>query len=125
MHPRPFLTSCAAVALAAAVACGGSQPSSESASPSSPAGAPAGQKVDESKAGNVNGRVALEGTSPKAEPIKMSADPVCLRENKAGAMSEAFVVSDGGLQNVFVYVKDGLGNYIWDTPTAAVKLDQD
>lgn len=121
MHPRTFLTSCAAAALAVAVACGGSNPSESAA----PAGAPAGQKVDESKAGNVTGKVALEGAAPKPEPIKMSADPVCLRENKAGATSEAFIVKDGGLENVFVYVKDGLGNYIWDTPTEAVKLDQD
>ena len=50
----------------------------------------------------------------------MSADPVCMRENKAGATSEAFIGKDGGLGNVFVYVKDGLGSYVWDVPTAAV-----
>ena len=39
-------------------------------------------------------------------------------------MFETFVVKDGGLDNVFVYVKDGLGNYFFDTPTEPVKLDQ-
>jgi plastocyanin len=111
--------------MAVAIACGGSQPSSESAQPSSPAGTPSGQKVDESKAGNVNGKVALEGPAPANQPIKMSADPVCLRENKSGAFSEAFVTKDGGLDNVFVYVKDGLGNYVFETPTTPLKLDQD
>ena len=81
--------------------------------------------MDEAKAGNITGKVAVEGALPKADPIKMSADPVCMRENKAGATSEAFIGKDGGLGNVFVYVKDGLGNYVWDVPTASVKLDQD
>jgi hypothetical protein len=125
MHPTRVSTfACAITALAVTVACGGSQPSSVSAAPSAPA-ATSGQKVDESKAGTVTGKVVLEGAAPKADPIKMSADPVCVRENKAGAYSEAFIVKDGALANVFVYVKDGLGNYVYDTPTTPVKLDQD
>ena len=34
------------------------------------------------------------------------------------------LVNNGGLENVFVYVKDGLGNYYFDPPTAVVTLDQ-
>ena len=34
------------------------------------------------------------------------------------------MVNNGGLENVFVYVKDGLGNYYFDTPTEPVTLDQ-
>ena len=37
---------------------------------------------------------------------------------------DIFVVSSGGLENVFVYVKDGLGDYYFETPTTAVTLDQ-
>jgi plastocyanin len=38
---------------------------------------------------------------------------------------ETFVVGDGGaLANVFVYVKDGLGNYVYDTPTEPARIDQ-
>jgi plastocyanin len=126
LKPRPILLSAmVALAVSAAACGGGSQPSSESAAPSAPAATPSGQKVDESKAGAVTGKIVLEGASPKAEPIKMSADPICVRENKAGAFSEAFMVKDGALANVFVYVKDGLGNYVYDTPTTALKLDQD
>ena len=60
-----------------------------------------------------------DGTVPKNEPIKMNADPVCLRENKAPQFQETYEVGSDGksLANVFVYVKDGLGNYIYDTPT--------
>ena len=38
--------------------------------------------------------------------------------------SENFVVDNGGLENVFVYVKDGLGDYGFDVPAEPVKLDQ-
>jgi plastocyanin len=54
----------------------------------------------------------------------MEADPFCVGQNPKGASFENFVVSDGGLENVFVYVKDGLGNYAFDVPTEPVKLDQ-
>jgi plastocyanin len=111
----------------AAFACGGSQETSnKSAEPTSPAAAGAGQKVDTTVAGNVKGVVNFEGTAPKNEPIKMNADPVCVKQNKDPQFQEAWQVSDDGktLGNVFVYVKDGLGNYIYDTPTTPAKIDQ-
>jgi hypothetical protein len=113
-------------ALAASmVACGGSkETSSTSAEPGAPGGTPAGQKVDMATAGDVKGAVAVDGTTPKNEPIKMNADPVCLRENKTPQFQETYMVSDGKLQNVFVYVKDGLGNYVYDMPTDTVTIDQ-
>ena len=34
-------------------------------------------------------------------------------------------MDNGGLENVFVYIKDGLGNkYLFDVPTEPVKIDQ-
>src|SRR4030095_504186 len=116
-----------AVALAATVAaCGGGEPANKSATPSAPARTPAGEKVDTSKAGKVAGTVTLDGTAPKNEAIKMNADPVCLREAKGTQMQETYLVgSDGKTRgNVFVYVKDGLGNYVYDTPTETAKIDQ-
>jgi plastocyanin len=83
-------------------------------------------KVDESKAGNVTGMVALEGTAPRNEPIKMNADPVCAQEAKGPQAQETYVVGSDGksLGNVFVYVKDGLGNYVFDIPSEPAKIDQ-
>ena len=100
------------------VACGGKQEtSSTSAEPSSGAGS--GEKVDASKAGDVKGMVTLEGSAPKNEPIKMNADPVCVKENKSPQFQETYAVGSDGksFANVFVYVKDGLGNYVYDAPT--------
>src|SRR3989475_2963429 len=116
-----------AVALAASVvACGGGGPSNKSAEPSAPAGTPAGQKVDTSTAGTVAGTVTVEGTVPKNDAIKMNADPVCVKENKDPQFQTTYVVGSDGksLGNVFVYIKDGLGNYIYDTPTEKATIDQ-
>jgi plastocyanin len=116
------------VALAGTIACGGGSKdaSSSSADASSPSGTPSGEKVDTAKAGSVKGGVMLDGAAPKNEGIKMNADPVCVRENKSPQFQEAYTVGDDGkaLANVFVYVKDGLGNYIYDTPTEPAKIDQ-
>jgi hypothetical protein len=111
--------------LAATVACGGgSEPPSTSAEPGTPAGTPAGQQVDPSTAGDIKGTVALEGTAPANEPIRMNADPVCVKEARGPQAQESYIVNDGKLKNVFVYVKDGLGNYVFDAPTEAITLDQ-
>ena len=108
------------------VACGGSQEtSSKSAEPVAAAGA-GGQKVDPATAGDVKGVAAFDGVAPKNEPIKMNADPVCMKENKTAQFQETYDVGADGkaLANVFVYVKDGLGNYVFDTPTESAKIDQ-
>jgi len=113
---------------ASVVACcgGNSGTSSTSSKPSSPSATPTGLKVDASIAGEVKGTVTLDGMAPKNAPIKMNADPICLRENKTPQFQETFEVGSDGksLANVFVYVKDGLGNYVYDTPTDPVTIDQ-
>jgi plastocyanin len=113
---------------ASMAACGGGnqETSSTSATPGSPAGASGGQKVDMATAGDVTGTVALEGVAPRNEPIRMNADPVCVKEAKGAQTQETFVVGSDGktLGNVFVYVKDGVGNYVFDTPTEAARIDQ-
>jgi len=113
--------------MASMVACGGgSETSNKSGDASAPPATPAGQRVDTATAGTVKGVVTLDGTAPKNEAIKMNADPVCVRENKTPQFQETYVVGSDGksLGNVFVYVKDGLGNYVYDTPTTPAKIDQ-
>jgi hypothetical protein len=107
---------------ASAAACGGGQESSAPAATSAPAAG--AQKVDPATAGDVKGTVTLEGTAPKNEAIKMNADPVCLKEAKGDQFQETYMAKDGKLENVFVYVKDGLGNYMYDPPTGSPRIDQ-
>ncbi len=108
----------ALVALTLASGCGGQQPAAERTPPAD------AQRVDESKAGRIAGRVVLDGNAPPNAAINTGSDPVCARENKDGLSAENIVVENGGLNNVFVYVKDGLGKYYFDVPTQAVTLDQ-
>jgi len=112
------LRACAAAILVLAAACGGEKQAA-------PSGPPANAKrVDDSKTGNVSGRVTIEGAVPANPPIKIEADPFCAQQNPSGATFEHFVLNNGGLENVFVYVKDGLDTYYFDVPAEPVKLDQ-
>jgi hypothetical protein len=112
---------------ASLAACGGgSQETSNSSAEPTASDNSGGQKVDTATAGSVKGTIALEGMAPKNEPIRMNADPVCVREAKGPQMQETYLVGSDGktLGNVFVYVKDGLGNYVFDTPTEVATIDQ-
>jgi plastocyanin len=105
------------LALLQTLACGGEPPPARTPPPDA-------KRVDTAKAGTLVGRVALDGPAPENAEIRMSGDPVCTRENKTTPRAETIVSDNGGLGNVFVYVKDGLGNYFFDTPSEPVKLDQ-
>ena len=78
---------------ASLVACGGGgQESSAPATTAAPA-APGASKVDPATAGDVKGTVTLTGAAPKNEPIRMNADPICVKEAKGPQAQETFVVS--------------------------------
>jgi plastocyanin len=107
---------CAALVAAAIAACGGSEPAQQSAAPKA-----AAEPVDPATAGNVTGRIVLVGTPPPNQPIKTKSDPNC----KAPIATESFAVGkEGALGNVFVYVKDGLGNRVFPVPSTPVTLGQ-
>ena len=74
--------------------------------------------------GNVSGRVTFEGTPPENAVINLASDPACVTARPDGLKLDTVMVNNGGLENVFVYVKDGLGNYYFETPTTPVTLDQ-
>ena len=119
----------ALVAAAATLACGGGE-KQESQAPPPPAGGaapPAATTTGAAAAtGNetISGKVTFEGTVPPAEKIKLSADPKCAEMHKDGMEKQPIQVKDGGLANVYVYVKSGLppGNY--PAPTEAAEIDQ-
>src|SRR5215470_976968 len=76
--------------------------------------------IDPATAATISGTVKLDGPVPKAATIDMSQDPACKGTNVA----ENVVASGGNLSNVFVYVKEGLGNRTFDVPNDPVVLDQ-
>lgn len=73
----------------------------------------------------IRGRVTLEGTVAKAEPIRMSADLFCQRAHGEPVYPNSVVVSaDGGLDNVFVYVKRGLEGRTFPPASGPAQLEQ-
>ncbi len=72
---------------------------------------------------SIGGKISFAGTAPAPEKIKVSADPYCQKEHKDGLERKVVDVKDGGLKDVFVYVKSGVtGTY--PPPTDPVELDQ-
>jgi plastocyanin len=85
-----------------------------------PAAQPAATPIDPNTVASVSGTVKFEGAAPKPAKIDMSQDPACKGVNTA----ETLVVDNGDLANVFVYVKDGLGNRTFDVPTEPAVINQ-
>jgi plastocyanin len=73
----------------------------------------------DANAGSISGTVKFDGTPPHDAVIDMSQDPLCKGTNRA----ETYVVNNGDLANVFVYVKDGLSG-TFTPPKEAVSIDQ-
>lgn len=81
-------------------------------------------EIASATAGTVSGTIHFTGNVPTPIVIDMAQDPACGEATKTPNTAEQIVVHDGRLANVFVYVKDGLGNQVyrpWKTP---VVLDQ-
>ena len=106
--------------------CGGSKTEEKSSAPAAPAAAPApAAAIDPATAGEVTGSVSFEGAAPAKIRIRMDAVPACTEASKEAVFSEEVVVNDNKtLRNVFVYVKDGLGNRTFPAPAEPVVLDQ-
>jgi len=127
MRPRNvWLNAFGAVLAVTVTACGGGESTEAPAATTAAPAASAGQRIDAATAGTVRGTVTLTGAAAKNEAIRMNADPVCIKQAPGEQLQETFVVGGDGktLGNVFVYVKDGLGNYVYDAPSGPVTLDQ-
>src|SRR5262249_40570874 len=98
----------------------GKKESSEEQPATTPAAAPAAAPIDPATAASVSGTVKFDGAAPKPAKIDMSQDSNCTGSNTA----ENTVVSGGHLENVFIYVKDGLGTRTFAVPTEAVTVKQ-
>ena len=78
------------------------------------------------EAGTIQGVVKVTAAKiPSPKPVKMSTDPDCAAKHTTPHMSERFVVDgDKNVKNVFVYVKTGLEEQTFPSPTKPGKLDQ-
>lgn len=72
---------------------------------------------------SISGTIAFNGEAPKRMRIRQDAE--CSELNPEPVQTEAVIVNDNGtLKNVFVYVKNGLEDYTFPTPSEPVIFDQ-
>lgn len=79
--------------------------------------------VDPATLGTVEGSVRFSGKAPERVKIDMSQDPACTLSSMENR-SEQYVVENGKLANVFVYIKSTPTNIKPAEGTQAVTIDQ-
>jgi hypothetical protein len=85
------------------------------------------QNVNAAGEGKITGTVKLDGTAPHMRGIDMSKDPYCVKANSANPakMDTVVVGSGGGLQNVVLYISEGLpANLQNEVPSQEPVFDQ-
>ena len=124
-HLRLEFCALALIAFLAA-GCGGGEEGSSGAAVSSGSGAAAaGPTIDPASAATIAGTIAFNGTASELVEIDMSEETVCADKHDGPVYSQNVVVNDNGtLRNVFVYVKEGLGDMTFPPPAEPVELDQ-
>ncbi len=124
---NPWMLGFTVFGLALAVACGGGGESDDTGGEDATDGTEqTGPAVSPDSAATITGRVAFQGTPAAADPIDMAEEPTCAEQHTEPAMSETAIVNGNGtLKNVFVYVKEGLGERTFPAATEAVTIDQE
>ena len=106
---------------------GGGETAPEATIEDAPAAeASSGVAPDISQAGSISGKVNFEGEAPQMARIRMGAEPSCEDKHGGPVYSQDVVVNDNGtLKNALVWVKGGMDQYSFPTPSEPVVLDQD
>ena len=126
MHKRVLFVCSSLLVVALAAACGGGDTSSVPPPPeTAPSASAGGGGFDMSKANaTIAGKISFEGTPPPNEKVQMSSDPFCAKQAANYPTLETVKVSDGGLENVIVYVQSGLPAGNFPTPSNPIEIDQ-
>ncbi len=110
-----------------AVSCGGGDaPKSTETTPADKVPMPITAKtVDASMTGGISGGVRYTGKPGRKVRIRMNADPNCSAKHSSPVYAQDLQISeDGGLKDVFLWVKVGLEDYNFQPPSEVVTLDQ-
>ena len=84
------------------------------------------QKVNAAGGGSITGTVKISGTAPHMRGIDMSKDPVCSKahDTNPAKMENVVVGSGDGLENVVLYISQGLTGNEASTPAQEPTFDQ-
>ena len=76
--------------------------------------------------GTIEGRVTFEGdVVPENEFIDMTADPNCASAHAVPVTTQNVIVgTNGGLQNTFVYIKEGIDGSRYSIPATPVTVEE-
>ena len=89
------------------------------------AGGPPSSATTGAGTANVTGEVKFEGSVPKAIPINMAADPSCAKQHPTPVLNQGVMAdASGALQNVVVFIADGLGERKFDPPSQPAIIEQ-
>jgi plastocyanin len=116
--PRAMRDAALLLSLVLLVACSGVKPDASSAP------APASFKVDPATAGTIKGKVEFVGKSLPPKIVAMASDPQCAKLHARPLSDAAIAVNNNALANVFVYIKQGLDEKKFASPTDPVVIDQ-
>src|SRR5260370_12246297 len=85
----------------------------------------AGRSGPAPRGASVTGVVKFKGTSANRAPSDMSAEPFCAQAHSAAATTEELLTdANGGLENVVVFVSDGLGTTAFTIPDEPAVMEQ-
>jgi hypothetical protein len=90
-----------------------------------PAAVASANAANTSTSGAVSGTVKLQGLAPKPAPINMAKEPECVKLHPTPAKTEEVLTgANGELENVVVYISEGLGDRSFDPPSEPAVIDQ-
>ena len=106
MHKRTLILCASLLVVSLVAACGGGGSNDEiPPAPAGGGGSGGGPAFDMSKVNaTVTGKISFEGTPPPNDKAQMSSDPYCQMHAADYPTVETTKVSDGGLENVIVYI---------------------
>jgi plastocyanin len=83
-----------------------------------------GQHVSAAGEGKITGTVKLDGAAPHMKGIDMSKDPYCSKAHESSPAHLETVVAgaSGGLENVVLYISEGLTGSALTTPATTVPI---
>ena len=113
---RPSRRHAALIVFLALAACSGGEGDVAERGPATP--------LDPATTGSISGRVSFAGAPPAETELRVAGDATCAAAHPGPVLAGDVRVRDGKVANAFVWVKDGLGNRVFERPKEPVVIDQ-
>jgi len=80
--------------------------------------------LDLATVGTIYGQISFQGSVPKRRRVPMGGFAECTSAHPGGVVYDDVQVKNGRLQNVFIYIKEGLEGRVFAIPSEPVTVDQ-